>query len=57
MGPRDNYANITPLQADSEEIADNQDKAKVFMDTFFLKMADPSEETLIPQRFRLVLIS
>lgn len=50
MGPRADYANIPALKVDSKEIADNQDKANVFMDTFFPTMADPVEKPVTPQR-------
>jgi hypothetical protein len=50
MGPRADYSNIPALKVDSKEIADNQDKANAFMDTFFPTMADPVEEPVTPQR-------
>jgi hypothetical protein len=45
MGPRKNYANIPPLKVGETEVADNQDKARVLMESFFPKMADPIQET------------
>jgi hypothetical protein len=50
MRPREDYANIPPLKVDSKEFADNQDKAKIFRDTFFPQMADPVEETERPRK-------
>jgi hypothetical protein len=50
MGPRDSYGNIPTLKADSKEVSDNHDKARVFRETFFPKMAEPNKETPIPRR-------
>jgi len=50
MSPRNDYANIPTLEVDSEEFTDNHDKARIFLESFFPKMADPSEETLPQQR-------
>lgn len=40
MKPRDSFSAIPPLKVASEEFADNKDKARVFMESFFPKMAD-----------------
>jgi hypothetical protein len=39
MKPRESYGCIPPLKNGTDEVVDNQCKAKVFMDTFFPKMA------------------
>jgi hypothetical protein len=44
---------VDALVVNSEEFADNHDKARIFMESFFPKMADPSEETLLQQRGNL----
>ena len=50
MASRDSYANIPTLKSDHGEVSDNHNKARVFLETFFPKMAEPSEETPMPQR-------
>jgi Endonuclease-reverse transcriptase/Reverse transcriptase (RNA-dependent DNA polymerase) len=45
VSPRDSYGIIPALKTDSEEISDNHDKARVFRETFFPQMVEPSEET------------
>ena len=44
MRPRDPHTNIPALKRGSEEVTENKAKAKVFLEIFFLKMADPEEE-------------
>jgi ribonuclease HI len=41
MKPRESYGCIPPLKDGTDEIVDNECKAKVFMDTFFPRMAAP----------------
>ena len=50
MRPRDHYTNIPALKVGSEEVTENQDKAKAFLEAFFPKMADAEEETIMPCR-------
>ena len=50
MRPRDHYTNIPALKVGLEEVTENQDKAKAFLEAFFPKMADAEEETIIPCR-------
>ena len=50
MRPRDNYANIPPLQVRETEIVDNQDKARVLIESFFPKIADANLEKLTTQK-------
>ena len=44
MHPQDLHTNIPALKRESEEVSENKAKAKVFLEIFFLKMADPEEE-------------
>lgn len=44
MPPRDSYASIPVLKVGSEEVADDKDKAKVFLEIFVTKMAEADEE-------------
>lgn len=44
MHPQDLHTNIPALKRGSEEVTENKAKAKVFLEIFFLKMADPEEE-------------
>ncbi|EED16651.1 zinc knuckle domain protein [Talaromyces stipitatus ATCC 10500] len=49
MRPRDPYTNIPPLKVGSKEITENNAKAKVLLETFFPKMADPEiEDPVLP---------
>ncbi|EED11824.1 reverse transcriptase, putative [Talaromyces stipitatus ATCC 10500] len=48
MRPRDPYTNIPPLKVGSEEITENDAKARVLLETFFPKMADPEIEDPVP---------
>lgn len=50
MSPRDSYGNVPALKVDSEEVSDNHDKARVFRETFFPQMIEPSEETPTQRR-------
>ena len=50
MCPRDPYTNIPALKMGSEEVTENQDKAKAFLEAFFPKTADAEEETIMPHR-------
>ncbi|KAG2001218.1 hypothetical protein GB937_010390 [Aspergillus fischeri] len=50
MRPRESYGNIPPLKRETEEIVDNPGKAKLFMETFFPKMAAPENEADMEQR-------
>ncbi|EED11836.1 polymerase, putative [Talaromyces stipitatus ATCC 10500] len=47
MRPRDSYTNIPPLKVGSEEVTENNAKARVFLEIFFPKMADPEKEDLV----------
>jgi hypothetical protein len=47
MRPRDSYTNIPPLKIGSEEITENDAKARIFLGTFFPKMADLEKEDLV----------
>lgn len=44
MRPRESYGSIPPLKRETGEITDNADKAKLFMESFFPKMAPPENE-------------
>ncbi|KAI3047626.1 hypothetical protein CBS147353_11740 [Aspergillus niger] len=44
MRPRDDYATIPALTIGSEEVVDNEAKAKAFLESFFPKMADADAE-------------
>lgn len=48
MRPRNPHINIPALKTGSEEATENEAKAKVFLETFFPKMADPEEEDAMP---------
>ena len=48
MHPWDPYINIPTLKMESEEVTENQDKAKAFLEVFFPKKADAEEETIMP---------
>ena len=50
MGPRASYGSIPALRVDSEEVSDNHNKARIFRETFFPQMTEPSEETSTPRR-------
>src|ERR1700712_2277321 len=50
MGPRDNYANIPPLIVGEHEIAENNEKAQILLESFFPKMADPIIEDITPTK-------
>ncbi|THC88516.1 hypothetical protein EYZ11_012034 [Aspergillus tanneri] len=50
MRPRDSYANMPPLTVGDREVTDNKDKAKVLMESFFPKMAEPSEDMVTTER-------
>jgi hypothetical protein len=41
MKPRESYGCIPPLKDGTNEVVDNACKAKMFMDSFFPKMAAP----------------
>lgn len=45
MHPRDDYTSIPALTVGTEEVVDNKEKAKAFLNSFFPKMADAEEET------------
>jgi hypothetical protein len=44
MKPRDAWGCVPALQVNSSELAENEDKAQAFLDTFFPKMDEPDEE-------------
>jgi hypothetical protein len=44
LGPRDNYASIPALKVGQAEFSGNQDNARILMNCFFLKMANPTPE-------------
>jgi hypothetical protein len=44
MCPQESYGNIPPLKTATEEVSDNEGKAKLLLDTFFPKTADPIKE-------------
>ncbi|BAE66183.1 unnamed protein product [Aspergillus oryzae RIB40] len=44
MRPRDADMSIPTLKVDTKEVTDNQEKAEVFLEAFFPKMADPGDE-------------
>jgi hypothetical protein len=44
MRPRDPYTNIPILTVGMEEVSNNKEKAKAFLEAFFPKMADAKEE-------------
>jgi hypothetical protein len=47
MRPQDQYLNIPTLNIGEEEVTNNKDKAKVFLEAFFPKMAEAKEENSI----------
>lgn len=50
MRPREAYSNIPPLKQGTEEIVDNTEKAGLFMETFFPRMALPENTAEMEQR-------
>jgi ribonuclease HI len=44
MKPREAWGCVPALQVDSNELAENEDKAQAFLDTFFPKMNEPDED-------------
>ncbi len=50
MGPRESYSSIPALKVGSEEVSDNESKARILMESFFPQMADAEEEMITPQR-------
>ncbi|GMG17056.1 unnamed protein product [Aspergillus oryzae] len=50
MRPRESYGNIPPLKQDKGETADNTEKARLFMRTFFPRMAPPEDTMEMEQR-------
>jgi ribonuclease HI len=47
---QDDYANIPPLKVGDHEFTDNQDKARVLMETFFPSTEPPPPENIVPPR-------
>jgi hypothetical protein len=45
MRPRESYSNILPLKQDTGETTDNIEKARLFIETFFPRMA-PLEDNV-----------
>jgi hypothetical protein len=45
MRPWELYSNIPPLKQDTGEIVDNIEKASLFIETFFPRMALPENNT------------
>ncbi|EGD99960.1 hypothetical protein TESG_08624 [Trichophyton tonsurans CBS 112818] len=52
MGTRESYGSVPSLRVGTEEVSDNEDKARLFMKTFFPEMAEPDEGTITPERER-----
>jgi hypothetical protein len=48
MRPRDPHTSIPALRVGSREVTENEAKAKVFLEAFFPKMADPEEDDTTP---------
>ena len=47
---QDNYANIPPLQNGDREATDNEDKARVLLETFFPATEPPPAEVIVPPK-------
>jgi ribonuclease HI len=47
MRPRDQYSNIPTLNVGEEEVTNNEDKAKAFLEAFFPKTAEAEEENSV----------
>jgi hypothetical protein len=47
---RESYTSIPPLRRETEEITDQAEKAKLLMETFFPRMAQPEDEAHLEQR-------
>lgn len=47
--PREAYGNITLLKQDTEEVADNTEKARLFIETFFPRITPPEDNAEMEQ--------
>jgi hypothetical protein len=54
INSQESYGNIPPLKAATGDVSDNRDKAKLLIDTFFPKIADPVKETVTLQHQKIL---